>query len=207
MKFFIDTEFIESGSSRPIELLSIGIVGEDGREFYVVNGDADFTHANDWVKANVVPHLGSPGVAFSKIGSGIIHWIRDSQPEFWGYYADYDWVVFCQIFGSMIDLPKGWPMYCRDLKQFCDSLGNPQLPPQVSTEHNALNDAKWNKIAYEFLARYFPGGEKSDRCPSCGSDLRSYRGSAYDLPNRRLVECGNKFHGAASPQPSGEEQR
>lgn len=35
--------------------------------------------------------------------------------------ADYDWVVLCQLYGTMMDLPKGWPMYCRDVKQLCDS--------------------------------------------------------------------------------------
>ena len=43
-----------------------------------------------------------------------------SLPEFYAYYADYDWVAFCWIFGKMIDLPKGFPMYCRDLKQMLD---------------------------------------------------------------------------------------
>ena len=73
------------------------------------------------------------------------------KPEFWGYYADYDWVVFCWLFGSMMDLPKGWPMYCRDIKQFCDDIGNPRLPEQGKGEHHALSDAKWNKQAYDFL--------------------------------------------------------
>lgn len=41
-------------------------------------------------------------------------------PEFYAYYADYDWVVFCWLFGRMIDLPKGFPMYCKDLKQELD---------------------------------------------------------------------------------------
>lgn len=40
--------------------------------------------------------------------------------EFYGYYSDYDWVLFCSLFGKMIDLPKGFPMYCRDLKQTLD---------------------------------------------------------------------------------------
>lgn len=40
-----------------------------------------------------------------------------SDTEIYGYYADYDWVVFCSLFGRMIDLPSGMPMYCRDLKQ------------------------------------------------------------------------------------------
>ena len=34
----------------------------------------------------------------------------DSKPEFWGYYSDYDWVVTAQMFGTMMDIPKGWPM-------------------------------------------------------------------------------------------------
>lgn len=40
--------------------------------------------------------------------------------EFYAYCADYDWVVFCWLFGRMMDLPNGFPMYCRDLKQILD---------------------------------------------------------------------------------------
>jgi hypothetical protein len=43
-----------------------------------------------------------------------------NQPEFYGYFADYDWVVFCSLYGTMMDLPKGFPKYCRDLKQMFD---------------------------------------------------------------------------------------
>ncbi len=39
------------------------------------------------------------------------------RPEFWAYYADYDWVVLCQLFGTMMDLPAHWPMFCMDIKQ------------------------------------------------------------------------------------------
>lgn len=66
---------------------------------------------------------------------------KHGKPEFWGYYADYDWVVFCQLFGSMIALPNGFPMYCRDLKQFIDYMGNPRV--ETSDIHHALNDAEW----------------------------------------------------------------
>lgn len=151
MRYFLDTEFIESGPTFPLIPLSIGIVAEDGREFYVVNEDAPLTMASEWVKANVIPHLGGPALGISHIGPAILRWMTDPKPEFWGYYADYDWVIFCQLFGTMMDLPKGWPMYCRDLKQWCDMLGNPKLPKQNSTEHNALADARWNKSIYEYL--------------------------------------------------------
>jgi hypothetical protein len=148
MKYFLDTEFIESGPKSPIQLISIGIISEDNRELYLQNADFYELNANDWVKENVIAHLeclsnwrqfrafnteesliGTSWRRFSKIAKEIIEFItNDTKPEFWGYYADYDWVVFCQIFGTMMDLPTSFPMYCNDLKQLCNMLGNPQLP-------------------------------------------------------------------------------
>lgn len=51
----------------------------------------------------------------------------------------------------MIDLPKGWPMFCRDVKQLAMDKGNPELPKQTGTEHNALADAVWTRDAWHFL--------------------------------------------------------
>lgn len=154
MKYFLDTEFMESGRLKPVTLISIGIVAEDGRKFYAVNRNFNPEEANDWVKANVLPHLGEKRCNIGHMKRLITKFCDADtygNPEFWGYFSDYDWVVFCQIFGRMIDLPKGWPMYCRDLKQWCDQLGNPKLPKQTRIEHNALNDAKWNARVYHFL--------------------------------------------------------
>ena len=154
MRYFLDTEFIESGHLFPVTLLSLGIVAEDGREFYAVNKEADRTLANDWVKTNVLPYLGTDNMLLHvDIGHAVMDFVGEDKPEFWGYYADYDWVVFCQLFGAMIDLPKGWPMFCRDIKQLCVDKGNPQLPKMDSGEHNALCDARWNKQAYDFLSQ------------------------------------------------------
>ncbi len=157
MKYFFDTEFIEDGKT--IDLLSIGIVAEDGRELYLRNTEADLDRANPWVMSNVFPSLGvsvdgtKTGKWFTReaIVLAILEFIGDGKPEFWAYYADYDWVVLCQLFGRMIDLPKGWPMYCNDLKQRCKSMGDPELPKQDSTEHHALSDARWVKTAYLWL--------------------------------------------------------
>ena len=151
MRFFLDTEFIESGPGAPIDLLSIGIVSEDGREFYAESASANLSLASTWVEENVLPHLTGEKQLLDPIGDAIKAFVGKEKPEFWGYYADYDWVVFCQIFGAMVNLPEGWPMYCRDIKQFCDSVGNPKLPKQASSEHHALSDARWNRLAFEFL--------------------------------------------------------
>ena len=94
----------------------------------------------------------------------------ENTNEFYGYYADYDWVVFCWLFGNMNDLPSGFPMYCRDLKQMLDTAIN-NIPkygnytfeesmkivknysnyPRQTNEHNALADARWNFELYKFL--------------------------------------------------------
>lgn len=42
-------------------------------------------------------------------------------------------------------------MYCNDIKQLCNLMGNPQLPNMVGQEHNALLDAWHHKKCYEFL--------------------------------------------------------
>ena len=148
MKFWFDTEFIEDGKT--IDLLSIGVIAEDGRTFYAEPVEADQDKASDWVKANVLPHLKGPRMPRELIARSLIDFMGE-KPEIWAYYADYDWVALCQLFGTMMDLPKGWPMYCRDVKQLCDSNGNPKLPEQTSTEHHALTDAEWTREAWAFL--------------------------------------------------------
>ena len=150
MKIWFDTEFIEDGKT--IDLISIGMVREDGASFYAENGECDLGRASDWVKQNVLVHLRGAQVRASRREiADMARAFAGEKPEFWGYYADYDWVVLCQLFGTMMDLPKGWPMYCRDIKQLCDSVGNPKLPPEGKDEHHALADARWNRRAWEFL--------------------------------------------------------
>lgn len=205
MRYWFDTEFVERGSEHPIRLVSLGIVAEDGREYYAQSwaGVSAAIH-HDWVRDNVVPHLThmtlttirSPYVRTVK-GTPVRHageyhletcghvghpdcpWrsldqIADDirafmdpeaygKPEIWAYYADYDWVVFCQIFGAMVDLPKSFPMYCRDIKQEADRLEEwirgfnsapdykLRLPEQGKGEHHALADARWNRKAWDCL--------------------------------------------------------
>ena len=154
MKYFLDTEFIERGPDYPISLISIAVVREDGIAKYWVSADFDPDTASDWVKANVLPHIeGEDQYTSTRIASELRDFVGTDKPEFWGYYADYDWVVTAQLFGTMMDLPEGWPMYCRDIKQLCDDKENPKLPEQGKGEHNALADARWNKEAYQFLTR------------------------------------------------------
>jgi len=183
MRYFFDTEFIEDGHT--IELISLGMVDERGCALYLCNLDCDLSRANPWVQQHVLPHLPpvpalspcSPPSHFTEQAvDGLRVWggwgtracIRDAllafvntdpDPEFWAYYADYDWVALCQLFGCMIELPERWPKFCLDLKQLAHMQGNPKLPEQTSGEHDALQDALWNRQVFAFLKgeRYSSG--------------------------------------------------
>lgn len=199
MKYFLDTEFIE-GSHRAkwskisrffVDLISIGIVAEDGRTYYAVSNEYRYELANEWVKENVIipaytnlvhgdqrnelhvynfhKHLGK---STEQIKLELLEFFgcwRDQhfwragkdEPQIYGYFADYDWVLLCSLFGRMIDLPKGFPMYCLDLKQMMDERGlskewKKENCPDPTDQHNALADAKWNQKLYNAILNYRP---------------------------------------------------
>lgn len=159
MRLWFDTEFIEAGPNHPLELLSIGVVAEDGREFYAEVRNPQTRLANDWVKANVLPHLqGGDALMWRRDIARAIRDFAGIRPEWWAYYADYDWVLLCQLYGAMATLPTGWPMFALDIKQLAVSRGNPALPAHCvecdGPEHHALSDAHWNRRAFEHLLTF-----------------------------------------------------
>lgn len=240
-KYFLDTEFIEDftrpwiGKARHyIDLISIAIVAEDGREYYAISNEFDIDHVWNkyqwkgsnspipgnhtitkekeyWLRDNVLMPVvhelakrdyDENGWYFADFGS-VDNWLRfikqspsweqtwkpraktlikeygesnkqiagdivnfidqryldPKQPDrgfiypgntsiksvastdvqFYGYYADYDWVLFCSLYGRMLDLPSGFPMYCNDLKQMLE-------------EKNAVLKTSRAFNAYEFDA-------------------------------------------------------
>src|ERR1700693_2316316 len=140
MKYFLDTEFIE-GFHKPlfgkrrhfIDLISIGIYAEDGRELHLISNQFSYKDADDWVKENVIIPLYIQsvhgdrrnqidadnfqyrfGLSNKKIAEKIIEFVYEpfdlansfiggdinlklGDIEFYAYYADYDWVVFCSL--------------------------------------------------------------------------------------------------------------
>lgn len=248
MKYFLDTEFIEGpqdkrflgfkiGETKPtIDLISIGIVCEDGRQLYEVSREFNVreawfryqikeigtpynsygeksTRKNYWLRENVLYRIfwdlysmESPKEAKEHYGTGkngynnFVHHKRSKDncfneferlvlrygksskyiskkivnfinfetkneggqlvsgtflpnvkpnPEFYANYCSYDWVVFCWIFGKMIELPSGFPMFCNDLQQLLNErvevLKN-NLNSQSQSKENELFDSK--KVRY-----------------------------------------------------------
>jgi hypothetical protein len=174
MRIAYDTEFLERGAGKPISLISIGMVREDGAELYYVNAAAPWAEieAHPWLRDNVLPHLPrdeghteewrpdyrrrdiveSPKNIANAVADFCYHsygQLREST-ELWADYGAYDHVVLAQLFGTMLDLPDHMPMYTNDLQQAARMLGS-TLPPQTSSEHDALNDARWVMEALEYL--------------------------------------------------------
>lgn len=272
MNYYLDTEFIEGkqaktilgikyGETKPtIDLISIGIVAEDGREYYAISKDFNLKEAwnrfdkkvnKDYTPSREEAHynpmyikeygirdnvlkpifiellhkqysneptfydkyrnslsisndfrtftfnyklfkklINNYGKTNKQIAEEVIQFVMPSKedcdtknfikykeiysnPQFYAYYADYYWVAFCWLFGKMNDLPKGFPIYCIDLKQMLDEKVNTypfrvgtikkdfnttlndmesfDSYPKQENEHNALADAKWNKDLHEFI--------------------------------------------------------
>ncbi|WP_028849041.1 polyadenylate-specific 3'-exoribonuclease AS [Thermocrispum municipale] len=148
MRFFYDTEFIEDGVT--IDLVSIGVVDERGREFYAVSTQFDPTRAGPWVRENVLPKLPPPNHeawrSREQIKADLLAFIgtpRDGV-QLWAWYAAYDHVALAQLWGAMPQLPRVLPRFTRDLRQRWEDLGKPDLPAPPENAHDALADARHN---------------------------------------------------------------
>ena len=278
MKYFIDTEFLEGTqkgwfgkTTKPtIDLISVGIVCEDGKEYYAISKDFNLKEAWNrydradqtmfekqngfkgkkvyWLRENILKPIylelkekevyedcKSPykptfdnslrkevvlymynissdkknykefkrlikkygkankqiaeeikdfisckstyGIKDGLILEGLTHEFRQSYdgriellkrknqlPKFYGYYSDYDWVVFCWLFGKMIDLPKGFPMFAFDIQQQIEEYNIDKKLlleniPQINC-HNSLQVAIWNFKAYQYIQNKIENGGK-----------------------------------------------
>jgi 3' exoribonuclease, RNase T-like len=172
MRWFLDTEFNDDG--RAIELISLALVSEAGDERLWVSNEFSEVRCNPWVQENVLTRLPlfKERVARAQIAADVRELLlRDGKPEIWAYFADYDWVALCQLYGPMVALPKGFPFWCRDLKQLMTHLGiqKDELPRQEN-KHDALADARWVRDAFLYIESQ---GEQSRRVSSTLAVLRT----------------------------------
>ncbi|MDO4685937.1 MAG: polyadenylate-specific 3'-exoribonuclease AS [Corynebacterium sp.] len=165
MRFFYDTEFIEDGTT--IELISIGIVREDGKEYYAVSTAFDPQKANDWVRKHVLRQLPSPGDSAwrspEQIKADILEFLFEApgDPELWAWVGAYDHVVLVQLWGDMMGLPRRVPRFTRELKQYWEFAGRPKLPKLPEGNHNALVDARHNLAKFKVCVEALPISAKN----------------------------------------------
>ena len=243
-KIFYDCEFLEGtqtkrfleipyGKTPPtIDLISIGMVSDDGHEYYAISKDFNLREAWEryqmdavvpnhprggrtekvyWIRENVLKPIYAelylknyqPGendlwnfdyktmkrliCKYGKSNEQIATEVQEfcygfavkgypientkkiaPNIELYGYYSAYDHVVLCWLFGKMINLPDGFPMYTIDLQQTLEEMAQKKSNeigtdysvelyktyvsyPSQTNEHNALADAKWNKRLHDFI--------------------------------------------------------
>jgi len=180
VKFFVDTEFFEDGKT--IDLISLAVVAEDGRELYLCSREARLDLVGEWHREHVLsqlpPYSNKAWVSRQEIADQLVlftgHDVPDrgcgdtgtrlaqvkdpTEAHFFAYFADYDWVCICQLYGTMMHLPKHFKRWCYDLKQLAHDRNAP-IPSKPTRggscfnvgEHNALVDARWNRDLYKLL--------------------------------------------------------
>jgi 3' exoribonuclease, RNase T-like len=155
VRYFYDCEFIEDGTT--IDLVSIGVVREDGAEYYAVSSEFDAGKANPWVRRHVLSQLPSAQEPVWRTRIAI----RDSLMEFfasagepielWAWIAAYDHVCLAQLWGDMRALPAAIPRFTHDLRQRWEDAGMPGLPPPPRDRHDALADARHNLARWKVI--------------------------------------------------------
>lgn len=77
---FIDTKFT---GQMECDLISIGIVSDDGREFCAERSDVDLSRCSDFARAVVLPQLGrEPAIAGTEreISASLLDWLMQFGP-------------------------------------------------------------------------------------------------------------------------------
>ena len=154
-RYFYDCEFIEDGVT--IDLVSIGMVDETGREFYAVSTEFDATRAIPWVRRHVLDKLPSPAdpvwTPRRLIRDRLYEFLIEpaERIELWAWYSAYDHVALSQLWGAMPALPRQIPRFTRELAQRWDDVGRPPMPTQPPDQHDALADARHNLARWRVM--------------------------------------------------------
>lgn len=192
MRIVYDTEFVDDGLT--IAPLSIAMRRQDGEHLYAVNDSLEnlaracenawmIEHVLKWLpvevtwgatpsgmlSASVAWNEDHPDYAYVKPLSDIAEMVEDfvlekHGPQLWAYYGAYDHVFLAQLFGPMVELPDGFPMYTMDVKHECVMRGDPRMPQLpddivkseydgVRREHDARYDAHEEEYRLEWLLR------------------------------------------------------
>lgn len=168
-KVFMDTEF--TGLHQFTELISIGLIDENGNTFYAEN---DFSleqlkeRDEDWIHENVIKNLNfrdclghfhdvinRPDGTTETIVLGsekllqfqLCIWLKKyDYVEIWSDCLAYDWVLFNQLFGHAFNIPHNVNYIPFDICTMMKVLG---IDPDVNREEFACmtkNDVKHNAL-------------------------------------------------------------
>ena len=134
MKIFFDTEF--TGLHKNTELISIGLIAENGNTFYGEITNYDKSQVDDWIQENVINNLKYNGhhmiidskenyeisMNFEEVSFALNKWLKQFDTVEWvSDVCHYDMVLLIDLLtnhGSALDLPYGKiNSACHDINQ------------------------------------------------------------------------------------------
>lgn len=176
MKVFFSCEF--TGLHQNTTLVSIGLVSENGDTFYAEFTDYDKSQVDNWIQSNIIDKLlfieiqqlnggrggctpegfvGETSYIREELFNWLLHIAKTEKIEMWSDCLAYDWVVFNELFGGALHIPKCVYYIPFDL---CTLLKIKRVDPDIDREEfagmpkeakkrNALWIAKIIKACYE----------------------------------------------------------
>lgn len=132
MNIYFDTEF--TGLYKDTDIISMGLVSEDGKELYLEFKGINVAKQDKWIRDNVLAHTVLYGDAYwGDIVSNVMNYHAGTKEELRGVLLNwlrqfdsvqlvsdvchFDFVLFIDIFGSAFDLPKNVSPACHDINQ------------------------------------------------------------------------------------------
>ena len=181
-KLYFDTEF--TGLHQNTTLISIGIISDCNKTFYAELLDYNKSQIDTWLQDNVISNLrlSDKNILIKKnkledgsfesteiltdlisLKSHLTDWLNQFDDiEIWSDCLSYDWVLFNEIFGGALKLPKKINYIPFDICTQFKLLG---IDPDINREefsevdlqdaqkHNALWDAKIIKMCHDKLLK------------------------------------------------------
>ncbi|EOV0931918.1 hypothetical protein ACOLSI_000259 [Pseudomonas aeruginosa] len=139
MRLFLDCEFTEL--SEHAKLISLALVAQDGREFYVEVVDAwREEDCSEFVKEIVLPQLwgGEHALPIIEARAALLTFLVsfECELEIVTDAPEYDWELFCEIAYDQGRWPRNVRNYPTDATTLSPINDGEELP------HNALLDAR-----------------------------------------------------------------
>lgn len=147
MRFFLDTEFTHFID---LQLISLAIVGEDGRELYGEVTDFNRAACSDFVRAAVLQQLGQfPGraMSFPQLSRDVLAWLYRIPVES-GPVLCYDYADDLALLLDLLDgpLPGGWAH--ENIGARLDRERQEAYFREHGGRHHSLWDARANAFAF-----------------------------------------------------------
>ncbi len=131
VNIYFDTEF--TGLHKNTTLISIGLISEDGKQFYAELVDYDKSQCDKWITDNVLKHLTLQTEHFvlrnidwksevqgtkSIVKKHLEKWLAQfDDVQLVSDVCHYDMVLLIDLFDTAFDLPKNVNAACHDINQ------------------------------------------------------------------------------------------